>query len=100
MPKGTAPYFKHRAAQPVRAADSLRCATRAADVGVSRTRTLVRHAVRSNVRTSASQLRHGSEVLEQLIQSNGLLVVDGEYSLETGLVDFFDGVPSGVSQKS
>ena len=58
---------------------------------------LVRHAVRSNVRASANQLRHGSEVLEQLIQSNGLLVVGGEYSLETGLVDFFDGVPLGVS---
>jgi carbonic anhydrase len=53
---------------------------------------LVRHAVRANVRVSASQLRHGSEVLEQLIQSDGLLVVGAEYSLETGVVDFFDGV--------
>ena len=54
---------------------------------------LVRHAVRSNVRVSANQLRHGSEVLEQLIQREGLLVVGAEYSLETGVVDFFDGVP-------
>jgi carbonic anhydrase len=54
---------------------------------------LVRHAVRANVRVSANHLRHGSEVLEQLIQRNGLLVVGAEYSLETGLVDFFDGVP-------
>jgi carbonic anhydrase len=35
-------------------------------------------------------LRHGSEVLEQLIQTNGLLVVGAEYSLETGVVTFFD----------
>jgi len=54
---------------------------------------LVRHAVRANIRVSANHLRHGSEVLEQLIQTNGLLVVGAEYSLETGLVDFFDGMP-------
>jgi carbonic anhydrase len=53
---------------------------------------LVDHAVRSNVRVSASHLRHGSEILEQLIQRQGLLVVGAEYSLETGVVDFFDGV--------
>ena len=54
---------------------------------------LVRHAVRANVQASANQLRHGSEVLEQLVQSSGLLVVGAEYSLETGTVDFFDSVP-------
>lgn len=53
---------------------------------------LMRHAVRSNVRASASHLRHGSEILEQLIQDQGLLVVGAEYSLETGVVEFFDGV--------
>ncbi|HEX6899716.1 MAG TPA: carbonic anhydrase [Thermoanaerobaculia bacterium] len=51
---------------------------------------LVREAVRANVRIAASQLRHGSEILEQLIQKDGLLVVGAEYSLETGVVDFFD----------
>lgn len=56
---------------------------------------LVRHAVRANVRVSASHLQHGSEVLEQLIQRGRLLVVGAEYSLETGVVDFFDGVPPG-----
>ena len=55
---------------------------------------LVRHAIRTNVRVSANHLRHGSEVLEQLIQREGLLVVGAEYSLETGVVDFFDGVPT------
>src|SRR4051812_6961095 len=54
---------------------------------------LVRHAVRANIRVSANQLRHGSEVLEQLIQKEGLLVVGAEYSLETGAVDFFDRMP-------
>jgi carbonic anhydrase len=54
---------------------------------------LVHHAVRANVRASADHLRHGSPVIEQLIQTEGLLVVGAEYSLETGVVDFFDGVP-------
>ena len=56
-------------------------------------RTLEQQAVRANIRMSANHLRHGSELLEQLIQSDGLLVVGAEYSLETGVVDFFDGVP-------
>jgi carbonic anhydrase len=55
---------------------------------------LVQQAVRANIRASANHLRHGSDVLEQLIQSDGLLVVGAEYSLETGVVDFFDGVPA------
>ena len=54
---------------------------------------LVRQAVRANIRASANHLRHGSEVLEQLIEHDGLLVVGAEYSLDTGAVDFFDGVP-------
>ena len=54
---------------------------------------LVRKAVRANIRVSADHLRHGSEVLEKSIQKDGLLVVGAEYSLETGVVDFFDGVP-------
>ena len=53
---------------------------------------LVRRAVRANVRVSANHLRHGSELLEQLIQKNGLRVVGAEYSLGTGVVEFFDGV--------
>ena len=54
---------------------------------------LVSHAVRANIRASANHLRHGSEVLEQLIQKEGLMVVGAEYALDTGVVDFFDGVP-------
>jgi carbonic anhydrase len=53
--------------------------------------TLIRDAVRANVRASANQLRHGSELLERLILTDGLLVVGAEYSLETGVVTFLDG---------
>jgi carbonic anhydrase len=55
---------------------------------------LLRDAVRANVRASANHVRHGSEILENLIASDGLLVVGAEYSLETGVVDFFEGVPA------
>ncbi|MGD9546436.1 MAG: carbonic anhydrase [Candidatus Krumholzibacteriia bacterium] len=50
--------------------------------------------IRANVRASADHLRHGSAILEQLIREEGLVVVGAEYSLETGLVDFFDGLPA------
>ena len=55
---------------------------------------LEQQAVRDNIRMSADHLRHGSAVLEQLIQKHGLMIVGAEYSLETGVVDFFDGVPA------
>ncbi len=54
---------------------------------------LYRAAVRANVSAAADRLRHSSEVLEHLIVSDGLVVVGAEYSLETGEVEFFDGVP-------
>ena len=56
------------------------------------TEALVRHAVRANVRMSVNQLRHASGALEHLCQQDGLLIVGAEYSLETGVVDYFDGV--------
>jgi carbonic anhydrase len=52
---------------------------------------LLRQAVRANIGMSVNQLRHGSALLEQLIQQDGLRVVGGEYSLETGVVELFDG---------
>ncbi len=52
---------------------------------------LIQQAVRANIRASVDHLRHGSEVLEQLIQEGGLRVVGAEYSLETGVVEFFEG---------
>jgi carbonic anhydrase len=52
---------------------------------------LVQQAIRANVRASASYLRTESAVLGRLIQEDELLVLGAEYSLETGVVDFFDG---------
>ncbi|MEJ2141052.1 MAG: carbonic anhydrase [Gammaproteobacteria bacterium] len=53
---------------------------------------LTHQAVRANVRASANQLRHGSEIIENLIENDGLMVVGAEYSIETGVVDFFSMV--------
>ena len=47
-------------------------------------------AVAANVRNSVEQLRHGSEILEASIDSGELAVIGAEYSIESGVVDFFD----------
>lgn len=52
---------------------------------------LIERAVRANVRAATDYLRHGSLVLERLVRDEGLAIVGAEYSLETGVVDFFDG---------
>jgi carbonic anhydrase len=57
---------------------------------------LLRDAVRANVRASVNHLRNGSELLERLIGETGLLVVGAEYSLETGVVEFFENVPEAA----
>ena len=54
---------------------------------------LMHDAVRANVRASTNHLRHGSELLEEMIRTESLLIVGAEYALETGVVSFFDGVP-------
>lgn len=51
---------------------------------------LTQAAVRTNVRMSVDHLRHGSAVLERLGSEGGLMIVGAEYSLETGVVEFFD----------
>jgi carbonic anhydrase len=51
---------------------------------------LMAEAVRANVERSVQQLRHGSEILEQLAVADGLLVIGAEYSLETGAVEFIE----------
>ncbi len=58
---------------------------------------LIREAVRANIRASVARLRHGSDIIENLIQNDGLMVVGAEYSLETGAVAFFDGVPDAAA---
>ena len=51
---------------------------------------LLNTAIRANIMASTNQLRHGSEILERLVQQGDLTIVGAEYSLETGEVDFFD----------
>src|SRR5690606_22062111 len=53
-------------------------------------------AVRTNISMAASFLRHGSRIIEQLVEQGELVVVGAEYSLETGVVDFFDGLPDST----
>lgn len=53
---------------------------------------LMHQAVRANIRASVNQLRHGSEILENLVEKGGLRIVGAEYSLETGVVEFLDAV--------
>jgi carbonic anhydrase len=58
---------------------------------------LVHHAVRANVIASVNHLRHGSALLEQMIDRGDLLVVGAEYSLETGVVEFLES-PDGAGR--
>ncbi len=51
---------------------------------------LLERAIRSNVRMSVNQLRHGSYFLEEIHDSGSLWIVGAEYSLESGEVDFFE----------
>jgi len=53
---------------------------------------LVKHAVRANIRAAVNQLRHGSQFLEGLIQNGELVIVGAEYSLDTGVVEFIEGM--------
>lgn len=55
---------------------------------------LVREAVRANIRASVRNLKSGSEILQGLMAKDGLVIVGAEYSLETGLVDFWQGTPA------
>lgn len=54
---------------------------------------LERLAVRANVRASVEALKHGSDILEDLVARDKLLIVGAEYSLDSGVVDFFADQP-------
>ena len=54
---------------------------------------LLHDAMLANVRASVDQLRHGSAILENLVQNHDLQIVGAEYSIETGQVDFLDNLP-------
>lgn len=51
-------------------------------------------AIRANVTYTANRLRTESPLLKEKMSTQTLLIVGAEYSLETGAVDFFDGIPT------
>lgn len=51
---------------------------------------LVERGIKANVRMSVSQLKHGSRILEDAVDSGQLLIVGAVYDLDTGQVVFFD----------
>lgn len=51
---------------------------------------LMRAAVRANVRVAVEHLQHGSQIIEDLVQNDGLVVIGAEYALETGEVVFYE----------
>jgi len=53
---------------------------------------LLKAAIRTNILASTSNLRHGSQMLEQLVLDDQLMIVAAEYSLETGVVEFITDV--------
>lgn len=55
--------------------------------------TLLKNAVRANVVQATRKLHDSSELLADRVRSGDLLVVGAEYQLETGVVDFFEGLP-------
>ncbi len=54
---------------------------------------LLREMMHINVRASADHLRHGSRLLEELVLAGRVAVLAADYELETGRVQFFDGLP-------
>jgi carbonic anhydrase len=51
---------------------------------------LLESAIQSNILAATSQLMHGSQMLESLVQKGNLIIVGAEYSLQTGEVNFFE----------
>ncbi|MFT5219789.1 MAG: carbonic anhydrase [Planctomycetota bacterium] len=53
---------------------------------------LLETAIRANILASTNHLRHGSQMLEQMVQDDALTIVGAEYSLETGKVEFITDI--------
>jgi carbonic anhydrase len=47
-------------------------------------------SIHANILAATNHLRHGSQMLEQLINRGELHIVGAEYSLESGIVSFFE----------
>lgn len=50
-------------------------------------------AIRANVRNAVDHLRHGSRILEEMVNSGQLVIVGAVYDITTGHVDFLDVPP-------
>jgi carbonic anhydrase len=61
---------------------------------------LLHAAVRANIRAATSHLRHGSPILENLIQEGRLEIVGAQYFLETGEVSFFERLPAMADERA
>jgi carbonic anhydrase len=61
------------------------------------TEALIDEAVRANIHASAEFLRNGSPLIERLVRERGVLIVGAKYCLDTGVVEFFDGMSVGKS---
>ncbi len=51
---------------------------------------LLSACIHANMLAATNHLRHGSQILEQLVMKGDLKIVGAEYSLETGAVTFFE----------
>lgn len=53
----------------------------------------VDEVVRNHIHNTVVHLRQESSILDEMVQRDEILIVGAEYSLKTGVVDFFDGLP-------
>jgi carbonic anhydrase len=51
---------------------------------------LLESSIHANILAARNHLMHGSQMLEKLVQKGELKIVGAEYSLETGVVTFFE----------
>ena len=51
---------------------------------------LINRGIKANVRMSVSQLKHGSRILEDAVNSGSLIIVGAIYDLDTGKVTFIE----------
>lgn len=51
---------------------------------------LLESSIHANILAASNHLMHGSQMLEKLVQRGALKIVGAEYSLETGVVTFFE----------
>ena len=46
-------------------------------------------AIQANVRASVDRLQHGSLIIENLIENDELTIIGAEYSIDSGVINFF-----------